>query len=300
MELAELDKIHDASTVVITAIDGMAGVGKTALAVQAAHQIADRYPTGSCSSICTATPRAWRRSSRPRRWTGCFARSGLPGERIPAGIDERAGLYRSRLAEQRMVIVLDNAATETQVEPLLPGAPGCRGAGHQPPPAGRARPHPRPVAGHPVRSPTPSHCCARPPAKPGWPANHRDLVAELVELCGRLPLAIRIAAARLRSHPAWDLAHLVRRLRDQQYRLVELEAGQRSVAAALDLSYQDLDANQRRTYRLLGLHPGRDIDPYAAAALLDTTLREAGRVLEQLLEAHLLQEPPRVGTGSTT
>jgi tetratricopeptide (TPR) repeat protein len=109
-------------------------------------------------------------------------------------------------------------------------------------------------------------------------------------LCGRLPLAIRIAAARLRSHPSWELAHLVGRLRDRQSRLVELEAGQRSVTAALDLSYQDLDPGQRRTYRLLGLPPGPDIDAYAVAALLDGSLLEAERMLEQLLEAHLLQE----------
>jgi tetratricopeptide (TPR) repeat protein len=118
-----------------------------------------------------------------------------------------------------------------------------------------------------------------------------DLVAELVELCGRLPLAIRIAAARLRAHPSWDLAHLVRRLREQQHRLAELAAGQRSMTAALDLSYQDLSANQQRTYRLLGLHPGPDIDPYAAAALLDSPLPEAGQILEQLHEANLVQEP---------
>jgi tetratricopeptide (TPR) repeat protein len=119
----------------------------------------------------------------------------------------------------------------------------------------------------------------------------REVLAELVELCGRLPLAIRIAAARLRSHSAWNLDHLVRRLHDQQHRLVELAAGQRSVIAALDLSYQDLDADLRRAYRLLGLHPGACIDAYAAAALLDCHLSEAGRVLDQLLEAHLLQEP---------
>jgi tetratricopeptide (TPR) repeat protein len=113
----------------------------------------------------------------------------------------------------------------------------------------------------------------------------------LVELCGRLPLALRIAAARLRSHPAWDLTHLVQRLRDRRHRLVELQAGPRSVTAALDLSYQDLRPEQRCTYRMLGLHPGADIEPYAAAALLDISLLEAGRRLEHLLEAHLLQEP---------
>src|SRR5262249_32832835 len=122
----------------------------------------------------------------------------------------------------------------------------------------------------------------------GQPA---EVVEELVELCGRLPLALRIAAARLHSHPAWDLTHLVGRLRDHRHRLVELAAGERGGGAALDLSYQDLDAAQPRAYRLLGLHPGPDIDQYAAAALLDNTLRETGRWLEQLLEAHLLLEP---------
>ena len=215
---------------------------------------------------------------------------GVAGDRIPTGLDERAALYRSRLAEQRMVIVLDNAATEAQVKPLLPGAPGCvvlvtsrrRLAGLDHTHALSLDILPPVDAIALLRHNTgDSRLAGQPP----------ELVAELVELCGRLPLAIRIAAARLRSHPTWDLDHLVRRLRDQQHRLAELEAGQRSVTAALDLSYQDLDADEQRTYRLLGLHPGSDIEPYAAAALLDTTLHEAGRALEQLMEAHLLQEP---------
>jgi DNA-binding SARP family transcriptional activator len=124
-ELADLDKIHDASTVVITAIDGMAGVGKTALAVQAAHQMVDRYPDGQLfidlhgytDGVAPVEP------GEALDW---MLRSlGVPGERIPADLYQRAGLYRSRLADQRMLIVLDNATTETQVTPLLPGAPGC-------------------------------------------------------------------------------------------------------------------------------------------------------------------------------
>jgi tetratricopeptide (TPR) repeat protein/DNA-binding SARP family transcriptional activator len=290
MELAELDKIHDASTVVITAIDGMAGVGKTALAVQAAHQMADRYPDGQLFIDLHGYTDGVAPVEAGDALDRLLRSLGVPGESIPADLDQRAGLYRSQLAERRMVIVLDNAASEAQVRPLLPGAPGCvvlvtsrrRLAGldythtmsmdtllladavallrHS---AGDAR-----LAGQPP-----------------------DLVEELVELCGRLPLAIRIASARLHSHAAWDLAHLVQRLRDEQHRLVELQAGPRSVAAALDLSYQALGADQQRTYRRLGLHPGPDIDPYAAAALLDATLLEAGVELEHLLEAHLLQEP---------
>ena len=290
IELAELDKIHDASTVVITAIDGMAGVGKTALAVQAAHQMVERYPDGQLF-IDLHGYTAGVAPVEPGAALDWLLRSlGVPGDRIPAELDQRAGLYRSRLAEQRMVIVLDNAATEAQVLPLLPGAPGCvvlvtsrrrlPGLDHTHTlsldtlPLLDAIALLRQTAGE-------DRLAGQPP----------ELVAELVELCGHLPLAIRIAAARLRSHPTWDLTHLVRRLRDQQHRLVELQAGQRSVTAALDLSYQDLAADQQRAYRRLGLHPGPDIDQYAAAALLDATLREAGRLLEQLLEAHLLNEP---------
>jgi tetratricopeptide (TPR) repeat protein/DNA-binding SARP family transcriptional activator len=290
VELADLDKIHDASTVVITAIDGMAGVGKTALAVQAAHQMADRYPDGQLfldlhGYTHNVAP------IEPGEALDRMLRSlGVPGEGIPAGLDERAGLYRSRLAEQRMLIVLDNAATESQVTPLLPGAPGCvvlvtsrrRLAGLD---------HTHTLSLDTLPS-ADAIALLRQTAGEAWLAGQPpELSAELVELCGQLPLAIRIAAARLRSHPTWNLAHLTQRLRDQQHRLIELAAGQRSVTAALDLSYQDLGGGLQRAYRLLGLHPGPDIDAYAAAALVDATLPEAGQLLEQLLEAHLLQEP---------
>jgi DNA-binding SARP family transcriptional activator/transcriptional regulator with XRE-family HTH domain/Tfp pilus assembly protein PilF len=289
-ELADLGKIHDASTVVITAIDGMAGVGKTALAVQAAHEMVDRYPDGQLFLDLHGYTHGVAPIEPSEALDRMLRTLGVPGERIPAGLEERAALYRSRLADQRMLVVLDNAATEAQVMPLLPGAPGClvlvtsrrwlAGLDYThtlsldtlPPvdavalfrrSVGESR-----VAGQPL-----------------------EVLAELVELCGRLPLAIRIAAARLRSHPTWNLEHLARRLRDQQHRLVELEVGQRSVTAALDLSYHDLSADLQLAYRRLGLHPGADIEPYAVAALLDTDLVEAGRLLEQLLSAHLLQEP---------
>ena len=289
-ELADLLEVHRESTVVITAIDGMAGVGKTALAVRAAHQLVDRYPDGQLfidlhgytGDVAPVEPgEALDRMLRSL---------GVSGERIPAGVDERAGLYRSRLAHRRMLILLDDAANEAQVLPLLPGAPGCVvlvtsrrrlvGLDHTHTVSLDTLPCPDAVALL-RQSAGEDRLAGQPP----------DLMDELVALCGRLPLAIRIAAARLCSHPAWDLEHIVRRLRDRQHRLVELEAGQRSVTAALDLSYQELNADQQRAYRRLGLHPGRDIDPYAAAALLDTTVPEADRLLEQLLDAQLLQEP---------
>jgi DNA-binding SARP family transcriptional activator/Tfp pilus assembly protein PilF len=289
-ELADLVKLHDASTVVITAIDGMAGIGKTALAVQAAHQILDRYPDGQLFIDLHGYTDAVAPIEPGQALDQMLRSLGVPGERIPTGLAERAGLYRSRLADQRILIVLDNAATETQLAPLLPGAPGClvlvtsrrrlAGLDHTHTLSLDTLP-PADATALLRRSLEENRLAGQPP----------DLLTELVELCGRLPLAIRIAAARLRSHPTWDLAYLARRLRDQQHRLHELAAGQRSITATLDLSYHDLTPDQQRTYRHLGLHFGPDIDPYATAALLDTDLPEAGRMLDQLLEAHLLQEP---------
>jgi DNA-binding SARP family transcriptional activator len=289
-ELADLDRTSDTNAVVITAIDGMAGIGKTALAVHIAHRIAGRYPDGQLFIDLHGYTEGMHPVEPADALDHLLRSLGVPGAQLPPGMEERAALYRTRLADRQILIVLDNAATETQVAPLIPGAPGCLVLV-----TSRRR-----LAGldhtHTLSLDT------LPPADAVTLLRHTagegrldgpspDLLAELVELCGRLPLAIRIAAARLRSHPSWDLSHLAERLRDQQHRLVELEAGQRSVTAALDLSYQHLSADLQRAYRLLGLHPGPDFDPYAAAALIDSTVRHARRTLDQLHDFHLLLEP---------
>jgi DNA-binding SARP family transcriptional activator/Tfp pilus assembly protein PilF len=289
-ELAALDRARDTSTVVISAIDGMAGIGKTALAVHLAHRIADRYPHGQLFiDLHGHTP-----GTPPREPADALDHLlralGVPGPQIPADLEERAALYRTRLADQRMLILLDNAATETQVAPLLPGSPGClvlitsrhRLAGLD---------HTHTLSLDTLPAPDAASLFVRTSGQGQLSDQPADLVAELVDLCGRLPLAIRIAAGRLRSHPTWHLSHLVQRLRDQQHRLSELEAGQRSITATLDLSYQHLTPDLQRAYGLLGLHPGPDIDVYATAALLDSALPPAGRMLDHLLDAHLLQEP---------
>jgi tetratricopeptide (TPR) repeat protein len=289
-ELSDLDRIHDASTVVIAAIDGMAGIGKTALAVHAAHRIADRYPHGQLFIDLHGYTQGVAPIEPAEALDHLLRALGMPGTQIPASLDQRAALYRSRLADQQMLIVLDNAATETQVQPLLPGSPGClvlitsrrRLAGLD---------HTHTLSLDTLPTPDAVTLLLHTAGEDRLAGHQPELLTELVDLCGRLPLAIRIAAARLRSHPTWSLAHLVARLRDRQHRLGELEAGQRSVTAALDLSYQHLSPDQQQAYRLLGLHPGPEFDPYATAALLDSHLRPAGRVLDQLLEAHLLQEP---------
>jgi tetratricopeptide (TPR) repeat protein len=285
-ELARLDQVHDVPTVVITAIDGMAGIGKTALAVHAAHRIADRYPNGQLFIDLHGYTLGVDPVEPGEALEYLLRGLGVPGPQIPAGLDQRAALYRTRLADQRMLIVLDNAATEAQVVPLLPGSAGClvlvtsrRRLG------GLDHTHTLSLDTLPVADAVELFTRTSGEDQPA------ERSAELVELCGLLPLAIRIAAARLRAHPSWDLSHLVARLRDRQRRLGELAAGQRSVTAALDLSYRDLNPDLRRTYRLLGLHPGPEIDGYATAALLDVTVADAGRLLDQLHDAHLLQEP---------
>jgi DNA-binding SARP family transcriptional activator/tetratricopeptide (TPR) repeat protein len=289
MELADLNKLHDASTVAIAAIDGMAGVGKTALALHAAHQMVDRYPDGQLFIDLHGYTDGVAPVEPGEALDRMLRALGVAGDRIPVDVDERAGLYRSRLANRRMVIVLDNAASESQVMPLLPGAFGCVvlitsrrrlvGLDHTHALSLDTMPQPDAIAllRHTADE---SQLAGQPP----------EILVELVELCGRLPLAIWIAAARLRSHPTWDLSHLTERLKDQQHRLIELAAGQRSVTAALDLSYHDLTSDLQCTYRLLGLHPGPDVDAYATAALVDASLLGADRMLEQLLDARLLQE----------
>ncbi|MEJ3749426.1 tetratricopeptide repeat protein [Actinomycetes bacterium KLBMP 9797] len=289
-ELAALAGAQDASTVVISAIDGMAGIGKTALAVHAAHGMVDRYPDGQLFLDLRGHTPGMAPVEPCEALDHLLRALGVPGTEIPPGTQERAALYRTRLADRRVLVVLDNAAGEDQVASLLPGSPGClvlvtsrrRLAGLD---------HTLMLSLDTLPTPDAVALFTQTTGESRLRDESPELLAELVELCGRLPLALRIAAARLRSHPAWRLSDLVERLRDQRHRLVELEAGQRSVTAALDLSYRNLSADQRRAYRMVGLHPGPDLDVYATAALLDSTVVHASRMLDQLLDAHLLLEP---------
>ncbi|WP_165974711.1 AfsR/SARP family transcriptional regulator [Nonomuraea deserti] len=289
-DAADRDGREGATTVVISAIDGMAGVGKTALAVHAAHRIAPRFPDGNLFVDLHGFTRGMAPADPADTLARLLAALGVPGESIPQRLDDRAALYRSVLAERRMLIVLDNAADEAQVRPLLPGAGGCLVLV-----TSRRR-----LVGLDGASVVSLDVLAIEDAIALFTATagqervageSRDALEELVRRCGLLPLAIRLAAARLKAHPSWTAQHLMERFEQHRHRLEELQTGERSVAAALDLSYRELDLDERRAYRLLGLNPGGDLAPDAAAALLDTSLAQATDLLDRLLEVHLQQEP---------
>jgi DNA-binding SARP family transcriptional activator/Tfp pilus assembly protein PilF len=280
---------HEAPPIVIAAIDGMAGIGKTTLAVHAAHQMAPLFPDGQIFIDLHGFTEGVAPVEPAEALDRILRSLGIPGDQISSGVDDRAALYRSTLAGRRMLVLLDDAATESQVRPLLPATPGSIALI-----TSRRRLNglddvrslsldvfpPEDAITLFARAAGEERVADQPPG----------LVSDVTELCGRLPLAVRIAAARMSARPAWTLAHLVDRLRDQQHRLTELEVGERSVRAAVDLSFDQLTADQQRVFALMGLHPGPDIDTFAIAALEGSSPADAGRMLDGLLDAHLLQQ----------
>lgn len=277
------------TTLVISAFDGMAGVGKTTFAVHAAHQLSQRYPDGQLFIDLQAYTPGQQPLSAGSALDRLLRALGLSGEQIPASLPERAAEWRARIANRRMVVVLDNASDTGQVRPLLPGTPSSlvlitsrrRLVGLDNASSLTIDPLP------------PDDACVlfTAVASDGRPAAEPDAVDDILRLCGYLPLAIRIAAARLRHRPSWTVRYLADRLRDQRHLLTELEAEDRSVAGTFALSYQALTADQRRLFGLLGLLPCQDIDRYGAAALAETTPRHAETLLEDLVDAHLLDQP---------
>ena len=266
----------------ICAIDGMAGIGKTALAVHAAHLLSDRYPDG-CLFLDLHGYTENVPPVEPHRALHRLLRAvGVPAEQIPPDPDDLAALWRSRTAGRRLLLVLDNARTAEQVRPLLPGGPGCLVL---------VTSRRRLLALDDARSlsldvlpPADAAALFRRVAGEERVGGEAEAVERVVDRCGRLPLATRIAAARLRARPSWAVHDLAERMPDQ----ADLADGERSVPAALALSYDDLDPEHRRMFRRLGLHPGTDFEAGAAAALDGAGRERAGRLLEDLLDAHLL------------
>ncbi|WP_410635068.1 ATP-binding protein [Amycolatopsis sp. cmx-4-83] len=291
---AEIDRLvgltrdADGSAVVITALDGMPGIGKTTLAIRVGHLLSERHPDGQLFlDLHGHTP-----GQAPVPATAALdvllRGAGVPPERVPDGLDRRAELWRAAVASRRMLVVLDNAADAAQVRPLLPGTPGVQVLV-------TSRRRLAMLEGATtlsldLLSDAEAAELFRRIAEPGRPPFDPDLVREIADLCGRLPLAIRIAASRLRARPSWTLGFLAELLRNEDRRLGELAAGDRSVAAAFAVSYQHLDAAEQAAFRLLGLLPGGDFDAPAAAAVLGIPPSEAAPLLEELVDANLLAQ----------
>jgi tetratricopeptide (TPR) repeat protein/transcriptional regulator with XRE-family HTH domain len=273
----------------IHAIGGMAGVGKTAFAVHAAHRLADRFPGGQIFLPLHGHTPGQQPVDPADALASLLLTAGVPAGQIPPGLEARMALWRDRLAEKQLLLVLDDAASSEQVLPLLPGAGGslvlvtsrrhlsalddATAISLDTLPPGEA-------AGLLVR------LAGRAGLSPDDPA-----VAEITGLCGFLPLAIGMVARQLHHHPAWTAAGRAAELADAVDRLELMATENLSVAAAFDLSYADLTPDQQRLFRRLGLHPGADIDAYAAAALDSTDLAVTRRGLEALYDQHLIAEP---------
>ncbi|MEU4470830.1 BTAD domain-containing putative transcriptional regulator [Micromonospora sp. NPDC023888] len=271
----------------IQLIDGMAGSGKTTLAVHVATALADDYPDAQL--YIDLHGHSERTPLTPAAAVATLLRQlGLPAERVPTNQDDRLALWRTELAGRRALLVLDNAATADQVTPLLPTGSHClvlitsrrRLVG-----VDEGRPSSLPVFDPDEAVELLGHVVGveRVAAEP-------EAAGEVVRRCGHLPLAIRLAGARLAHRPRWRIADLAERLTSRPDPLAEFEAGDRSVGRAFALSYAQVSPSAQRAFRLLGLHPGVRFDNSVAAVLAELPLPDAQDLLDELVDANLVEE----------
>jgi DNA-binding SARP family transcriptional activator/tetratricopeptide (TPR) repeat protein len=288
--LAGIDgRAADAAVVGIHAIDGMAGIGKTTFAVHAAHQLAPGFPDGQFFLPLHAHTPGQRPVDPAEALASLLLTAGLAPQQIPPGLAARAARWRDQVAGKKILLLLDDAAGHEQIRPLLPGTAGslvlitsrrrltaledAAVISLDTLPAGEA-----------------SELLARLAGRAQL-ASGAGPARELTRLCGYLPLAIGMLARQLRHHPARTTAGMAAELAAARDRLAMMHAENLSVAAAFDLSYADLTPGQQRLFRRTGLVPGPGFDPYAVAALDDTSLATAWRGLDELYDHHLLTEP---------
>src|SRR5256714_9064117 len=297
-ELDSLDKVlesgKDGDRVGMVLLVGTAGVGKTSVAVRWAHKIGDRFPDGQLYvnlhgydageplSALTALERFLRVLD-------------VAPERMPAEVEARADMFRSLIAERRLLVVLDNAATADQVRPLLPGSDTClvlitsrsRLSGLV------ARDGARRIDVDTLAC-VASMALLRKVITDYRVEDTDDELADLALLCANLPLALRIAAERAAARPWLPLAELINELRDESGLWHALstddEAEADAVRSVFAWSYRALPESAARVFRLLGLHPGPEFSLNAAAALAGATPSETRRALDALLNAHLLEQ----------
>lgn len=279
--------------VVIATICGTAGVGKSALALRFAHQVADEFPDGQLYADLRGCGTSGTPASPQEVIRGVLDAFSVEPARIPAEPRSQAGLYRSVLARKRVILVLDDAGEEDQVRPLLPGGGGCLVIV---------------TSRHRLTGLTAAHGATLLTLDVLAEDEARELLArrlgarrlgvepeavgELARLCARLPLALSIAAARAAGRPQLSLSSLAADLRDERGRLDALDAGEsaRGVRSAFSCSYRALSDPAARMFRLLGVHPGPDVTVPAAASLAGVTPGKAGDMLAELDREHLVTE----------
>ncbi|MBB4704105.1 AfsR/SARP family transcriptional regulator [Sphaerisporangium siamense] len=288
--LASEDRSRFAVPIIV--IVGKPGVGKTTVAVHASHSVGDRFPHGQLfADLHGAAPRP----ASPMQVLERFLRVlGVSGTAIPDGLEERAEMYRALLADRRMLIVLDDAGSESQVLPLLPGNPasaviitsrsrlaGLAGAVH--------------VDVDIFESDQSVNLLSR-IAGIERVQSEIEAAEALAELCGHLPLALRIAGARLSARPHWSIEQLVSRLEDETRRLDELKHGEMGIRASISLTYDSISEDARRLFRRLTILDAQIFSAWVSAALLDQPLHDAQDLLDDLADAQLI-ETTGVGYG---
>ena len=271
--------------VVICAIDGMAGVGKTSLAVHAARRVSPQFPDGQWFMRLHAHTPGHEPVQPAAALTALLSAAGLDPSEIPDDLEAKEEKWQERTAGQRILLLFDDAASRSQVQPLLPAGGNAvlvtsrhrieafEGLELDVLPTGQAVDLFARLSG-------------RVDSEPG-------ATTELVTLAGRLPLAIGLLAGRLRHRPAWTVADLASELAATRDRSATIGAADQPVSAAFDLSYSHLSPGRQQFFRRLGLHPGTDVDVYAAAALTGLDLDQARRELDELYADHLIDEPAR-------
>ena len=283
------DSEDSGGAVGIYAIGGMAGIGKTAFVVHAAHRLIPVFPDGQIFlSLHGHTP-GQRPVDPAEAIASLLQTAGVAVEQVPHGLEARVRLWRDHLVGKRLLIVLDDAIGHEQVRPLLPGTSGSlvliTSRRHL-----TALEDVQAISLDTLPPGEAAELLIRLAARSGLLRND-PAVIEIARLCGYLPLAVGMLASQLHHHPAWSVAKLAADLAAARDRLEMMQAENLSVAAAFDLSYQDLTGDQQQLFRRLGLYPGTDIDAYAAAALSGIDLAAARRLLEALYDHHLLSEP---------
>lgn len=275
----------------IRTVDGIAGVGKTALVVAWAHRVRHQFPDGQLHADLRGF--AAGQPVTPVEALSRFLHAlGVPPERTPTDVDEAAAMYRSLLADRRMLVVLDNAADAEQVRPLLPSGPGSlvlvTSRGQL---AGLVARDGAYRLALDVLTPDESVTLLTELLGADRAAAEPDAVAELAARCHHLPLALRIAAADAAADPPRRVADYVAQFRERDPLRVLTVSGdeQVAVAAAFDLSYERLPGPVQRMFRLLGLVPGPDFTPAGAARLAGTSIEEAEPALRELAGVHLLE-----------